>query len=86
VRVEVEDDEGRGDDVTEAPGVQADVAQGLEHGVGQAIAAFTDRAEPVVGAVERLFQVGELAVGGFLERDDDGAGFGFVFAHTPARR
>jgi len=52
--LDVEDDQGCGDDVPDLPRAQADVAQGLEPRLEQAIAAFTDRTEPVVGTIERL--------------------------------
>jgi hypothetical protein len=42
--LDVQDDQGCGDDVADAPGIQADVAQGFEAGLEQAVAAVTDRA------------------------------------------
>jgi hypothetical protein len=76
--LDVQDDQRCGDDVTDAPGAQADVAQGFESGLEQAVAAFPDRAQPVVGAVELLLDVGELPVLRGLERHGDGVGFTFV--------
>lgn len=47
-------DQGCGDDGPDLPRAQADDAEGLERRLEQAVAAFTNRAEPVVGLVERL--------------------------------
>jgi hypothetical protein len=42
--VEVQQDEGCGDDVSDAPGVEADVAQRLERRLQDGVAAFADGA------------------------------------------
>lgn len=76
--LDVEDGLGCGDDVPNLPRAQADVAQGFERGLEQAVAALADSAKPVVGTVVRLLQVGELAVLGRFERDGDRVGFAFV--------
>jgi hypothetical protein len=76
--VDVKDNQDCRDDVADLPWAEADVAQRSERGLEQAVAAFTDRAEPVVGVVELLWNTAASLVPGFLEGDDDGVGFVFV--------
>lgn len=76
--VDVEEVEGGCDDRADPPGAQADVAQGVEGGLEQGVAAFPDRTFSVVGLVVILLLSGEFAALGFLESHGDGAGLSRV--------
>ena len=75
---EVQDHEGRGGDPADGPGAETDVTQGFEGRLEQGVAAFSDRADGVVGSVELLLDGGAGPVFRFLERDGDGGLFAFV--------
>ena len=76
--VDVEQDKRCGDDLSDLPRAQADVAECLEGHLEQGVAAFADGSHAVVGLVELLLDRGEPAGLGVLERHGDGAGFAFV--------
>src|SRR4051812_28165140 len=76
--VDVQDRDSGGDDVADAPRVQADVAQGPEGHLEEGVAALADGSDAVVGLVERLLDVGELTVAALLERHGDGVGLALV--------
>ena len=78
VVVEVQEHQGCGDDCSDAPGVEADVAEGSEGHLEQGVGAFADGADAVVGLVELLLLGGEVGFLGFLERDGDGVGLALV--------
>jgi hypothetical protein len=59
--VELEEDERCGDDLPYPPRVHADVAQRLERHLQQRVPAFADRADAVVGLVELLLHLREVA-------------------------
>lgn len=59
--VGVQQYEGRGGDGTDAPRVDADVAECSEGLFQQGVAAFADRADAGAGWVEVLLLVGQLA-------------------------
>jgi hypothetical protein len=76
--VEVKQDEGGSDDLSDPPWIQADVAQRLERHFQYGVTALADGPQPVVGLVEYLLHAGECAVLGLLERHGDSISLAFV--------
>jgi hypothetical protein len=61
--VEVEQDRRCGDDLSDTPRVEADVAQRLERHPPEAVTAFADGAQAVVCLVELLLFGGDVSEG-----------------------
>jgi len=74
----VEQDQCGGDDVADAPGAAAPAAQRFEAGLEQAVGAFAEAAQGAVDGVVGLLVDGQLAAGGFLDRDAEQVGLAFV--------
>jgi hypothetical protein len=74
----VEQHEGGGDDVADAPGAETDPAEGFESHLQLGVGAFGLGADGGVQAVVGFLVVGELAAGWGLDRDTDGVGLAFV--------
>ena len=74
----VEQDEGCGDDVAQAPGAAAVAAQDLVGGLEEGVGSFAEAAQGAVDGVVALLVDGQILAGGLLDRDLEGVGFAFV--------
>jgi hypothetical protein len=74
----MEQDQRGGDDVADAPGAAAPAAERLEAGLEQAVGAFAEAAQGAMDGVVGLLVRGQLATGGFLDRDAEDLGLAFV--------
>lgn len=68
----VEQDQGRGDDVAEAPGAAAVAVEGFVAGLSSELARSTEAAECAVEGVVGLLVDGEFTIFWLLERDREG--------------
>ena len=74
----VEQYEGGGGDVADAPGAEADPAECLVSHLQLGVGAFGLGADRGVQTVVGLLVGGECAAGGGLDRDADDVGFAFI--------
>jgi hypothetical protein len=74
----VEQDEGGGGDRADAPGAEADPAQGLEAGLEQRVAALGQRSGGRMQGVDGALIGGQGPVDGSLDRDGQGGLFALV--------
>jgi hypothetical protein len=74
----MEEDERGGGDGADAPGAEADPAQGLEGGLEQGVAAFGRSAGGRVQQVDGALVVAESATGRLLDRGGQRGAFAFV--------